>query len=155
MCAASQLEFGHNLPKIPACRTCGTPLCHTTAPFPNSPVPKLLMNNESPSPMEEHSAREILDDAKTRLSCVKTELARIDDARRWLLGEQAILKRTITGHESIVSPCRRLPAELLSEIFSFCLPAAKVVPQPDKAPLLLTRVCRKWRAIALSTPALW
>ena len=48
----------------------------------------------------------------------------------------------------------RLPIELQLEIFSHCL-----VPfpsfDPREAPLLITSVCRAWRALALNTPKLW
>ncbi|KAJ7160936.1 hypothetical protein C8R46DRAFT_1284700 [Mycena filopes] len=48
-----------------------------------------------------------------------------------------------------------LPPELLSEIFTECLPTYSAVPAASRAPLLLAGVCREWRAIALSTPSIW
>ncbi|TFK28612.1 hypothetical protein FA15DRAFT_691676 [Coprinopsis marcescibilis] len=50
-----------------------------------------------------------------------------------------------------------LPFETLGEIFKNCLPQKLVGFQPDAhtAPLLLTHVCSRWRAIAHSTPELW
>ncbi|KAJ7135511.1 hypothetical protein C8R46DRAFT_969832, partial [Mycena filopes] len=54
-------------------------------------------------------------------------------------------------------PIQSLPVELISEIFVHCLPA-KVQEQhlhTLTAPLVLTRVCGTWRAIALRTPELW
>ncbi|KII89274.1 hypothetical protein PLICRDRAFT_53737 [Plicaturopsis crispa FD-325 SS-3] len=54
-----------------------------------------------------------------------------------------------------VSPVDRIPNEILGEIFTFCLPDTYVTPSPQSAPLLLLQICRVWRAVSLSTPALW
>ncbi|KAJ3929602.1 MAG: hypothetical protein NXY57DRAFT_899778, partial [Lentinula lateritia] len=57
----------------------------------------------------------------------------------------------------------KLPPELISEIFIHCL----TMPGPELkgsyqfffrcsyAPFFLSQVCRRWRTVALSTPALW
>ncbi|THH12769.1 hypothetical protein EW146_g7389 [Bondarzewia mesenterica] len=47
-----------------------------------------------------------------------------------------------------------LPPEVLSEIFLNCI-VTKAITLPSRAPILLTRVNRLWRAVALSTPRLW
>ncbi|KAJ7030003.1 hypothetical protein C8F04DRAFT_1114995 [Mycena alexandri] len=62
-----------------------------------------------------------------------------------------------------VYPVLTLPTEITSEIFIWCLPPTvpeldsefKNGPHSSLAPLLVLWVCRKWRAIALSTPRLW
>ncbi|KAJ7286464.1 hypothetical protein C8J57DRAFT_1497119 [Mycena rebaudengoi] len=49
-----------------------------------------------------------------------------------------------------------LPSEVVSEIFLHCLPDTDFVPpDPHAAPLLLCRICRQWKHIALATPGLW
>ncbi|KII84432.1 hypothetical protein PLICRDRAFT_365336 [Plicaturopsis crispa FD-325 SS-3] len=54
------------------------------------------------------------------------------------------------------SAIQRMPPEVLGEIFAFSLPAGRwIEPKIDEAPLLLCRVCRRWRNIAISTPSLW
>ncbi|KAJ7093775.1 hypothetical protein C8R44DRAFT_989883, partial [Mycena epipterygia] len=60
----------------------------------------------------------------------------------------------------VVYPVLTLPPEITSEIFIRCLPSG---PEPgsqspwhsSRAPWLLLEICKMWRAIALSTPALW
>ncbi|RDB26044.1 hypothetical protein Hypma_006138 [Hypsizygus marmoreus] len=47
-----------------------------------------------------------------------------------------------------------LPAEILADIFLYCLPT-EVRPRLDEAPLLLCHVCSFWRQTALGTPRLW
>ncbi|KAJ7113075.1 hypothetical protein C8R44DRAFT_797154 [Mycena epipterygia] len=51
-------------------------------------------------------------------------------------------------------PVLTLPNEIVSEIFIHFLPVYPVCP-PLLSPTLLTRICRKWREIAIATPALW
>ncbi|KAF8175460.1 hypothetical protein K438DRAFT_2022889 [Mycena galopus ATCC 62051] len=55
------------------------------------------------------------------------------------------------------SPISTLPPEILAEIFLNFLPIYPDFPPytGTLSPLVLCRVCRHWRAIALSTPALW
>ncbi|KAJ7461661.1 hypothetical protein FB451DRAFT_1562906 [Mycena latifolia] len=49
-----------------------------------------------------------------------------------------------------------LPLEILSEIFIHCLPDSEFMqPDTNSAPLILLGVCRKFRAVALTTPKLW
>jgi hypothetical protein len=57
------------------------------------------------------------------------------------------------GSPSVVS---RLPTEILAEIFRYCVPeSGNFAPEPHVAPMLLTRVCRQWREIAVDMPDLW
>lgn len=51
----------------------------------------------------------------------------------------------------------RLPAELLSKIFMHTLPPFDELLRPSKlrSPMLLTRICRRWREVAVGTPGLW
>ncbi|KAJ7611735.1 hypothetical protein FB45DRAFT_940852 [Roridomyces roridus] len=48
-----------------------------------------------------------------------------------------------------------LPVEIVGAIFTHCIPFDDRHPSQRDAPLLLGRVCARWRCIALSTPLLW
>ncbi|KAJ6554341.1 hypothetical protein B0H19DRAFT_1153231 [Mycena capillaripes] len=59
-------------------------------------------------------------------------------------------------------PALTLPVEITSEIFLRCIDASASISLEDKPsnpldnpPILLTKICRDWRLIALSTPQLW
>ncbi|KAJ7042966.1 hypothetical protein C8F04DRAFT_1075526 [Mycena alexandri] len=56
-----------------------------------------------------------------------------------------------------VHPIQTLPPEILGEIFVDFLPPYPGLPPLSGllSPHLLCRICRQWRAIALSTPRLW
>jgi hypothetical protein len=53
------------------------------------------------------------------------------------------------------APIRRLPCEILGNIFVHCLDGTFIVPHINDAPLLLGRVCRAWRRVTIFTPLLW
>src|SRR3984885_8964598 len=56
---------------------------------------------------------------------------------------------------TLLSPVRRLPPELLGEIFRYCLPQNYHEKGAHKAVMLPSHVCKHWRDVALSTPTLW
>ncbi|KAL0956924.1 hypothetical protein HGRIS_003028 [Hohenbuehelia grisea] len=61
--------------------------------------------------------------------------------------------------QSIVSPIRRLPFELLARIILFASEAHSSTPNwtinSKKGPWALGQVCTSWRAVVLTTSALW
>ncbi|KAJ7157392.1 hypothetical protein C8R46DRAFT_860111, partial [Mycena filopes] len=56
-------------------------------------------------------------------------------------------------HRAILSPVRRVPPELLCEIFS--LTVQNDGDAPKQPPWYLGQVCGLWRHSALSLPSLW
>ncbi|KAK1225797.1 hypothetical protein PQX77_011246 [Marasmius sp. AFHP31] len=66
-------------------------------------------------------------------------------------------------YHSILHPIRRLPPEILAEIFRICTFGDTDLVYADfpgsldtrKAPWTLSQVCRAWRSVAAFTPSLW
>ncbi|KAJ7157061.1 hypothetical protein C8R43DRAFT_832370, partial [Mycena crocata] len=57
---------------------------------------------------------------------------------------------------AVLAPIRRVPAEILAEIFTHCVQNdAHSLTNPRYAPLLLGRVCGLWRNVSISTAVLW
>ncbi|KAF7357914.1 hypothetical protein MVEN_00837800 [Mycena venus] len=55
-----------------------------------------------------------------------------------------------------MSPIRRLPLDILEQIFVACLPTHRnCVMSAQEAPVILGRICSSWRTISLATPRLW
>ncbi|KAJ7780989.1 hypothetical protein B0H16DRAFT_603789 [Mycena metata] len=68
----------------------------------------------------------------------------------------ARLQELQTRLDSIVYPVLSLPPEITSGIFLHCTPEGyRDVVDTSFAPLLPMHVCRAWRQVAISTPALW
>jgi hypothetical protein len=73
-----------------------------------------------------------------------------------------VARSCILGHFNSKLPVARLPTELLTRIFSFCLPIPKIdillrwnIGDPDPGRNAFSPVCRSWRMIALNAPELW
>ncbi|KAG1797258.1 hypothetical protein EV424DRAFT_1280114, partial [Suillus variegatus] len=49
-----------------------------------------------------------------------------------------------------------LATEVLCHIFIHCLPQTDyMLPNSKSPPMLLTRICRRWREVAVDMPLLW
>ncbi|KAF8138045.1 hypothetical protein K438DRAFT_1738273 [Mycena galopus ATCC 62051] len=84
------------------------------------------------------------------------ELARIDERIRELSAERDKIQRHIDSHEALISYPRRLPPDIVREIFVACLSSTVyAVMSVREAPLVLCQICSAWRTIALCTPRLW
>ncbi|KAJ6468577.1 hypothetical protein DFH09DRAFT_1222456 [Mycena vulgaris] len=62
----------------------------------------------------------------------------------------------IAAHLAMISPARRLPEDIVRDVFVACLPAHRnPLIISNESPLLLCQICSHWRQLALSTPRLW
>ncbi|KAJ7581575.1 hypothetical protein C8J56DRAFT_1100882, partial [Mycena floridula] len=66
------------------------------------------------------------------------------------------IQTSLQAHHALFSPIRRVPLDVLLQIFVKCLPeSGKPLMEAAQAPLLLTHVCKAWREIAVGDPELW
>ncbi|ESK81515.1 hypothetical protein Moror_15676 [Moniliophthora roreri MCA 2997] len=74
-------------------------------------------------------------------------------ARRRVLYMQSMLNSC----KNLLNPLVRMPPEVLTLVFELCVQAdtGGHVLSGLAAPWVLSRICRRWRMIALSTPSLW
>jgi hypothetical protein len=90
--------------------------------------------------------------------------AQITDTITSFSGMASIARKSITSKQNgILHPLRRLPEEILLQIFERCADGEaqewfeynwSVAPNPI-SPTRMAGVCRRWRSIALSCPRLW
>ncbi|KAL0573424.1 hypothetical protein V5O48_008546 [Marasmius crinis-equi] len=113
----------------------------------SSPFSHLLNSDYVPS-LDERVA------IKSWLSSPEEQLKFLDEEIFRLQTERDRLKSLVEQHRMLLSPFRRFPIEIWEEIFVHCLPSIPARTLKN-APLLLTRICRSWREIALGTPRLW
>ncbi|TDL19029.1 hypothetical protein BD410DRAFT_774415, partial [Rickenella mellea] len=98
---------------------------------------------------------------KTLVDSMEQELSSLNQVLLPLIARRDKLSGSIAAHKALLTPARRLPPELVSEIFTHATVYGGLdnlmLPRPrvSEAPLKLGRICRRWRQIALSTPSLW
>ncbi|KAJ7633399.1 hypothetical protein DFH06DRAFT_691571 [Mycena polygramma] len=93
---------------------------------------------------------------RAHITPYEAELARLESLVRDLTIQRARVKNYIEPHKALISYPRRLPQDVVEEIFLACLPARhNAVMSPATAPLLLGRICSAWRSIAFAMPRLW
>ncbi|KAJ8073345.1 hypothetical protein PM082_011617 [Marasmius tenuissimus] len=101
--------------------------------------------------MEQRSLRGLIQGPEEQIRQLDEEISRLQAKRQ-------TLKQFVNLHRTLLSPSRRVPADIWRLVFIECLPTDSYglcAPTTQSAPLLLTTVCRSWREIALSTPNLW
>jgi hypothetical protein len=116
----------------------------------------LLQNNDAPSESTILEVTESLKVPLNELQEVEAEIQRLGKLMEAMKMKRQSIQKIINDHNSILSPVRRLSPDVLHEIFFHCLPTHhNPVMKSSESPLLLTRICSSWRAIALSSPRIW
>ncbi|KAK6996478.1 hypothetical protein R3P38DRAFT_2736772, partial [Favolaschia claudopus] len=121
-----------------------------------SPFSSLFATNTAPSDAECDAIRQFLSTLRKEHALVTNEIARMQDAITNLTNKAERLQEAIDAHQALVSLARRLPEDVVREIFFSCLSVTgNPVMSWREAPILLTHVCANWRRIAIATPQLW
>ncbi|KAJ6530866.1 hypothetical protein DFH09DRAFT_994439, partial [Mycena vulgaris] len=120
---------------------------------------ELLSTNTPPEDAELTFIRAVLSDTGARLADIEREMSRLRDRLRQLEDERSVMSIYHAQNRAILSPLRRMPPEVLGEIFSWTLPTLRPTLRRgfdvNDSPWVLTHICSRWRAIAISTPTLW
>ncbi|KDR77287.1 hypothetical protein GALMADRAFT_246625 [Galerina marginata CBS 339.88] len=115
-----------------------------------------LRSNDPPSEATISQVKGLLLKPSAELLATDAEIQRLDLVMNSLKHKRDALQRSINDFNTILSPVRRLPVDILHEIFYHCLPTHRnPVMDASEAPVLLTRICSSWRTIALSSPSIW
>ncbi|KJA26634.1 hypothetical protein HYPSUDRAFT_132778, partial [Hypholoma sublateritium FD-334 SS-4] len=84
-----------------------------------------------------------------QIAIIDKEISDRNDERKRLVNGVAPFKRAF-------APFRRLPADVVREIFVACIDrTCNSTLAPNEAPTLLTHISSGMRHLALSTPELW
>ncbi|KAJ7654649.1 hypothetical protein DFH06DRAFT_993402, partial [Mycena polygramma] len=110
----------------------------------------LLNSNEAPLDLDIPVVHSVLSKTNARLAFLDQEIARLQE-------ERASLASYRTRNRAILSPLRKMPPEVLGEIFLLAVPTMKARRKVcvTDSPWYLTHVSGHWRAVAVSIPALW
>lgn len=145
-----------------ACPACGNlnPVVYACwCPSKDTVDPLVLRSHYNPQ--ETSEMREIhsfVESAESSLVCIDSDIANVQTILQRLFLKRSLLRTTIDSHKSLLSPIRRLPNELLSEIFLSRHSSSTTSPfinLHDDILWTILQVCALWRSTALSTPRLW
>ncbi|KAH8823128.1 hypothetical protein DL96DRAFT_1616754 [Flagelloscypha sp. PMI_526] len=118
---------------------------------------RLASSNDPPSPAEHRDLRLLLRQAYLELRDLNSRVREAfgqDSHYNGLKKRRDTLESCIDTHKKIIAPIRRLPAEILSNIFAMC-DTGKNSFDNSEFPLLPLFVCKRWRDVAKNNPALW
>lgn len=125
---------------------------------PISPFTQLFPTNHAATQLERAQILGLLEQPQIDLQEINSQMLRLKQEIDSLSLRRLAIRDYIRSHKALLSPMRRLPSEVLSEIFFFCthcLLGVSPVRSVKEAPLLFTRVCRRWRDVVLESPRLW
>ncbi|KAJ7457849.1 hypothetical protein FB451DRAFT_589516 [Mycena latifolia] len=121
-----------------------------------SPFTSKLGTNYCPQDDEIPAIQCILAETAVRVKGLDDEIADLQKALDKLTEERDRLNAYVDAHQALLSPVRRLPLDIIHEIFVACLPMYRnCAMSAMEAPVLLGRICSSWRTISLSIPRLW
>ncbi|KAJ7613628.1 hypothetical protein DFH06DRAFT_144340 [Mycena polygramma] len=156
---------------LSTCTACGSPIQDPQA-SPDAPpasrsdsIPdmrhhKLLNSNEPPLEVEHPFFASLVSNLRSRLSHHDDKLARLRTQYMQLQQERVSLSADLRKNKAVLSSLRRMPPEILSEIFVWTLPSELMVTNRaavdlQDSPWMLTHICGHWRRVAIASPSLW
>ncbi|KAJ6578888.1 hypothetical protein DFH09DRAFT_349360 [Mycena vulgaris] len=119
-----------------------------------SPFKDILYTNAVPSDADFQSIHDLLGNSRQEIAALTGQIIATQKLLDELTERRAALDEFVSAHLALMSPVRRMPLDIVQEIFVASLPDNPGMTEAD-APLLLCHICRAWRSLALSTPRLW
>ncbi|KAJ7157401.1 hypothetical protein C8R46DRAFT_959405 [Mycena filopes] len=115
----------------------------------------LLTTNTPPSDTEIVHIQGVVEDAQIHLHNLDNSIRDLEVLLTKLRGDHKKAKEDIHRGRAILSIVRRLPDDILAEIFALTLPDPPRRLPTSRCPWLLGRVCSRWRAVSISLSSLW
>ncbi|KAI5885923.1 uncharacterized protein SCHCODRAFT_02706341 [Schizophyllum commune H4-8] len=89
------------------------------------------------------------------LADLDLEIEGLQKALQWALGARTEVKHLLDVQDAYFAPVRKLPTEILFEIFFLCCGQSTSLVGERCTPLDLSAVCKFWRDTMLSIPEIW
>ncbi|KAJ6595108.1 hypothetical protein DFH09DRAFT_1357841 [Mycena vulgaris] len=144
-----------------SCWKCGAPpeSPRTSSLFASSSADftHLLASNDVPLDAEVNTLQKLVADGQDRVHALNAQIDNLRATLAQLVQERTEILDVVRDHKVILSPVRRVPPELLCEIFVLLSPHTRRIgaEQIKQPPWYLGQICRLWRDAALSYPLLW
>ncbi|EEB96130.1 hypothetical protein MPER_04790 [Moniliophthora perniciosa FA553] len=100
------------------------------------------------SPSDRRIIEHFLRDSDKELNEIKTTIMALES-------KQNGLKKKMDRYRTLLSPIHRLPPEVIVQVFTEVCDKNELYKKKLPSALALSRVCGRWRDIALATPRLW
>jgi hypothetical protein len=120
----------------------------------------LLDSNEPPVDSDIPLIHSVVSETAMHLARLDAKIADLQFQLQALEAERRTTSISLEKNVAILSPLRRMPPEVLCEIFLWSLPSFnsavnRVSLDANESPWVLAQISHLWRAIAVSTPRLW
>ncbi|KAJ7458618.1 hypothetical protein FB451DRAFT_1508047 [Mycena latifolia] len=120
----------------------------------------LIHTNDPLSDSEALRVKLTLEDTLSALSALDGEISKALLALLKLEKQRRLLDKYVASLKTALSPIRRIPPEILAEIFLLCRNSSLrdvdySVADPRHAPTVLTHVSSRWREVCMGSPRLW
>ncbi|KAJ7798632.1 hypothetical protein B0H14DRAFT_2253633, partial [Mycena olivaceomarginata] len=128
-------------------------------------------SNEYPTDVQASHCQEIISSSPAELERYDTEISRLRAIIDKLEKDRNVVEEYQLLCRYTVSPIRRMPAEILTEIFAFFVPDAfetldtsmqyeeqvqgELARVANADLLRIAHVCPRWHKLAMETPSLW
>ncbi|KAJ7465812.1 hypothetical protein B0H11DRAFT_2240078 [Mycena galericulata] len=120
----------------------------------------LIHKNDAPTEFQVREVHRLLDAGQNELARLEGTIRTISLIISELKFQKSQRIDSLAALRRILCPIRRLPSELLAEIFLFCRTNSMhtkgySIIDVREAPMLLSHVSARWRAVSVGTPMLW
>ncbi|PBK68096.1 hypothetical protein ARMSODRAFT_888383, partial [Armillaria solidipes] len=149
-----------------SCDFCGIESVPDQHALRSARVAELLRQNGPPLDAEKPALLAAITDGPARLADLEKMIAEAQQVLGDLLRERELVKLQLADAQTLLHPIRSLSDAIFHEIFSWCVydwGDIRTSPwyrsaeslDPQRPPWTLTRVSRRWRDVAISSPRLW
>lgn len=127
----------------------------------NSNLRRLLETNIAPTQEEAKLIQLSLSREVEEITSLETQITQLQTTLNLLILEREDRRARIRAKQGVLSAIRRIPPEIVAQIFIRCLRTDDdeykddLPPFPNVGPLVLTRICSGWKQVALNLPQLW
>ncbi|KAJ7364477.1 hypothetical protein DFH08DRAFT_930390 [Mycena albidolilacea] len=125
--------------------------------LPDSPCPELLVSNAIPSDLRVLEITKLIEDVEGNIRGLDAQISQLQRLTAQLISRRAELDDFAHDHRGTISAVRRVPSDIMSEIFLRCVdPDSSGNFRSTYAALQpIMQVCGQWRVVALGSPRLW
>ncbi|KAJ7673232.1 hypothetical protein DFH06DRAFT_1174943 [Mycena polygramma] len=113
---------------------------------------RLMTTNEAPLDSEIRIIQSVVADGKQQADALDAQIADFHAMVTQLVRKRDETMDGVRQYRAVLSPVRRVPLELLCEIFALTLSADDTAERPH---WYLGQICRSWRFSALACTSLW